>query len=45
MKNPHNSCSDSNRPRLLKSLVLNTLKIHVPDIYYMRYADHDESEK
>jgi hypothetical protein len=43
MKNPHSSCSDKDRPKLLRNLLLSTLKIHAPDIYYMRYADQDES--
>jgi len=28
MKNPHSSCSDKDRPRLLKNMLLGTLKIH-----------------
>jgi hypothetical protein len=44
MKNPHSSVSDKDRPRLLKTLLLGTLKIHAPDIYYARYADQDESQ-
>jgi hypothetical protein len=43
MKNPHSSVSDKDRPRLLKTLLLGTLKTHAPDIYYARYADQDET--
>jgi len=44
MKNPHSSLQRRGSSQAsLKNLLLSTLKIHAPDIYYMRYADQDES--